>query len=465
MTDINSSLFRAYDIRGIVDEALTDDAAYKIGRAFASYVQTHAKTHAPTICLAYDGRHSSPKLHAIMTKAFIESGADVLDLGCGPTPMLYYATHTLQAAGGLMITGSHNAPQYNGFKMMCQHTTLFGEAIENLQTLANDQSKWISGNGKVQSHNIHSSYLSSLTRAFNVASTHYLPAIAWDPGNGAAGDILRQLLIMLPGRHLLINGAIDGDFPAHHPDPTKPENLQQLIDIVKRDHYDFGVALDGDGDRIGVVDQHGNILWGDQLLYLFAKDALTQNASATFIADVKTSQAFFNEISKHGANAMMWKTGHSLIKAKMEATNALIAGEMSGHIFFKEHYGIDDALYAGVKLFDLVARKGQPLASLLKEYPRMYATPEIRINCADEKKPMILSAISKALASSKAEIITTDGLRVHTDEGWWLLRASNTEPVLVARVEAYKADSLPKLYAELENLLAPHALSLPKFCD
>lgn len=452
----DNSIFREYDIRGQVGKTLSEQDAYLIGRAFASNAN---RVSAPEkICVARDGRLSSPAMFEAVCKGVIDAGMDVLDIGLGPTPMLYFAAHELKAAGGIMITGSHNPPDYNGFKFILRNKAFYGEEIQALKTRA-QSGDFTLGEGVRHIHDVRAAYLQALVEAYN--GTREL-TIAWDAGNGATGEIMQALCADLPGTHTLLNEAIDGTFPAHHPDPTVPENLEQLIAAVKAGKLDAGIAFDGDGDRIGVVDDEGGILWGDQLLMLYAADILKDRPGATIIADVKASGALFEEITRLGGQPLMWKTGHSLIKSKMAETGAPLAGEMSGHIFFADRYhGYDDALYAAVRLLGLLSRSGKKLSDLRKALPQRVNTPEIRFECDDVRKFDVIVEVKARLQTAKAEFSDVDGVRVTTPDGWWLLRASNTQPVLVARCEARDAAGLERLRGALRGELVLCGVSLP----
>ena len=443
---LHQSILRAYDIRGIVGETLREDDAYSIGRAFASYVINKSGKSSPEIAVAFDGRESSPIFADKLSKGIEEAGAKVKTVGIGPTPMLYFAVRSKNLDGGVMITGSHNPPEYNGFKFMLAKEAMFGQEIQELGRIIERES-FVSGKGERENINVTEDFLTTLLSAFSSNSTNSKPLkVAWDAGNGAAGDITAALCRKLPGNHILLNEKIDGTFPAHHPDPSEAKNLEQLIDVVMREKCDLGIAFDGDGDRIGAVDDRGRIIWGDQLMILYAKDVLEEKPGATIIADVKASQSLFDEIKRMGGNPIIWKTGHSFIKSKMLETGAALAGEMSGHIFFADkYYGYDDALYAAVRLLNLLAKSGRKFSELVNELPQMHNTPEIRINCPDERKFLVIEEIKLRLTSSGANFSDIDGVRVMTEEGWWLLRASNTQAALVARCEANTLENLVKM--------------------
>jgi len=379
-------------------------------------------------------------------KGIMDSGVNVVDVGLGPTPMLYYAAYTMKAAGGIMITGSHNPPDHNGFKFVFQGGPFYGKAILSLRTIA-ENGDVTEGKGSLETRDVRQPYVDTLVKAYD--GTRPLN-VAWDAGNGASGEMMTAMCDRLPGMHALLNAKIDGTFPAHHPDPSVPENLQQLIATVRKTGMDAGIAFDGDGDRIGVVDDEGEILWGDQLLMIYSADVLRERPGATIIADVKASGALFDEIARLGGQPLMWKTGHSLIKSKMAETGAPLAGEMSGHMFFADkYYGYDDALYAAIRLIGYLSRSGQKLSDMRKALPQRVNTPEIRFACDDVRKFEVINEVKARLLKDGASFIDVDGMRVTTDDGWWLLRASNTQPVLVARCEALDQAGLERLQSDL----------------
>lgn len=452
---LHPSIVRAYDIRGVIEETLFPQDAYAIGQALGTYTSRHSSNDSPRVCVGFDGRLSSPELEESLVKGLQTTGAEVIRVGRGPTPMLYYSTQLLEADAGVMITGSHNPPNHNGFKMMVGKLPLFGEQIEEIAQLiaAND---FKTGHGSVYYENIEKEYLERLLHSFDSS----LPPlkIAWDAGNGAAGEILEKLVSHLPGEHIVINSEIDGTFPAHHPDPSVPENLEQIAEIVKKEQCDLGLAFDGDADRVGAVDNLGRMISGDHLMMLFSRYILSKVGSGTIIADVKTSQLVFDDIAAHGGTPMMWKTGHSLIKTKMAEIEAVFAGEMSGHIFFKEHFGFDDGLYAALQMVNITAGTSQPLSNVIDTLPICLTTPETRIDVPEARKFVIIDEVKARMHGQKGEVDTIDGLRVTHPYGWWLLRASNTQAALVARCESKTEEGLEKLKAELCQQLAESAI-------
>jgi phosphomannomutase len=461
MTDahtLDATILREYDIRGIVGSNLNPEDVQAIGHGFGTFI---AKDGGKSVAVGYDGRLSSPDLEAAVVKGLSAAGLHVYRVGRGPTPMLYYATHVLEADAGLMITGSHNPPDYNGIKMTLGGKSFFGADIQKLGELiaAGD---FVDGDGSDEMRSVFDDYVARLLSDYR--GTKDLK-IAWDNGNGAAGEALEALVAGLPGVHLLLNEKIDGTFPAHHPDPTVEANLHQLKELVLREGCDLGFAFDGDGDRIGLIDSQGRVLWGDQMMVILAREVLNDLPGATIIADVKASQVFFDEINRMGGNAVMWKTGHSLIKAKMHETGAPLAGEMSAHIFFKHrYYGYDDALYAAVRLMSIVASTDETLDHMLDAMPQMLNTPELRFDCPEERKFIIVEEVAMRLKSfSGIAVHDMDGVRVQSDDGWWLLRASNTQAVLVARCESTTVDGLNRLKGVLSDQLRQSGLEPPAF--
>ena len=451
---------REYDIRGIVGQTQGAADAFAIGRCFGSLV---LETGGKNVVVGYDGRLSSPGLEAALVDGLKASGLDVIRIGRGPTPMLYYATTRLRAAGGIMVTGSHNPPNYNGFKMMLGGKPFFGPQIRRIGDMAASGDVVAEAAGTDLSIDIAADYAARVAGDYDGGERQL--KVVWDNGNGAAGDVLQRLVQILPGHHTVLNGIVDGNFPAHHPDPTVPANLVQLIATVAEQGADLGIAFDGDADRIGVVDDEGQILFGDQLLIVLGRDMLARHPGATIIADVKASQVLFDEIARAGGKPLMWKTGHSLIKAKMAETGSPLAGEMSGHIFFNdEHwYGFDDALYAAVRLLGIVARLNSRLSAVHDAMPKVINTPELRFNCDDRRKFGVIEEVAARLQQAGADVAAIDGVRVNTPDGWWLLRASNTQAVLVARCEASSEAGLDRLKAALVTQLEASGLPAPDF--
>ncbi|MBM3645329.1 MAG: phosphomannomutase/phosphoglucomutase [Alphaproteobacteria bacterium] len=450
-----STILREYDIRGVVGKTLHVADARAIGRAFGTLVR---RKGGKRVALGRDGRLSSPELSGACRAGLQAAGVDVVDIGTVSTPMLYFAVWHLETDGGIMITGSHNPPDFNGFKMMMGRKSFFGEDIQTLGRVA-AAGDFESGAGKVEEKNVLADYAARLLR--DVKPGRKLK-VAWDTGNGAVGVSIRAVVDKLPGEHFVLNEKVDGTFPAHHPDPTVPKNLEQLAAEVARRGCDLGIAFDGDGDRIGAIDGKGRILWGDQLLVLWARDVLKTRPGATIIADVKASQVLFDEVARAGGKPLMWKTGHSLIKTKMAELGAPLAGEMSGHIFFADtFYGFDDALYCGLRLLNIVAAGSQSLAEMRDGLPQPINTPELRFDCEDRRKFGVVEEVKARLKAAGTNMSDIDGVRVNTPYGWWLLRASNTQPVLVARCESADQGGLDRLMGDLKKALAASGVTLP----
>ncbi|WP_100260181.1 phosphoglucomutase/phosphomannomutase PgmG [Qipengyuania seohaensis] len=447
------TILREYDIRGVIGETLGADDARAIGRTFGSMLR---ESGGKRVAVGYDGRVSSPMLEHALVEGINAAGCDAVRVGLGPTPMLYYAEasdHDID--GGIQITGSHNPPNYNGFKMVFQGRPFFGKDIQELGRRS-EAGEWSDGAGNVEDRDIVDEYVSRMITALDGIDAEALEGIrvGWDAGNGSAGPALEKLVARLPGEHHLLYTDVDGEFPNHHPDPTVEENLADLKKLVSAKSLDFGVAFDGDGDRIGAIDGVGRVIWGDQLLMIYAEDLLATMSGATIIADVKASTALFDHVEKCGGQPLMWKTGHSLIKSKMKETGSPLAGEMSGHVFFAdEYYGFDDALYAGVRLLAASARLGRSVTELRSAMPNMINTPEMRFQVDESRKFAAIEEVKDRLANSDAQVNGTDGVRVNTDDGWWLLRASNTQDVLVARAESDTQEGLARLMDQIDEQL------------
>lgn len=452
------TVLREYDIRGIIGETLGADDARAIGRGFATLLR---RAGGSRVAVGYDGRVSSPMLEHALVEGLTASGCDVVRIGMGPTPMLYYAEASAEDVhGGIQITGSHNPANYNGFKMVFQGRPFFGADIQRLGEMA-ARGEWDNGAGAIEDRPVFDAYVERLLEPLTGLDRTALEdlRIGWDAGNGAAGPALERLAARLPGEHHLLYTEVDGHFPNHHPDPTVEENLADLRALVADKKLDFGVAFDGDGDRIGAIDGQGRIVWGDQLLMIYAEDVLARHPGATVIADVKASRALFDHVAAHGGQPLMWKTGHSLIKSKMKQTGSPLAGEMSGHVFFADtYYGYDDALYAGVRLIVAAARLGRSVTELRGAMPAMINTPELRFQVDESRKFAVIGEVKARLAGTDAVVDDTDGVRVTSDDGWWLLRASNTQDVLVARAESESEAGLARLMAQIDAQLAASGL-------
>ena len=453
------SILREYDIRGVFGETLGPDDARAIGRSFGTRV---ARVGGKRVVVGYDGRLSSPILEHALVEGLNASGIDVVRIGLSATPMLYYAAASIpDVQGGIQVTGSHNPANHNGFKAVLEGAAFYGADIVDLGRIA-DEGSWVSGTGQTETVDVMDAYVSRLLCGLEGIDQTLLEglSIAWDAGNGAAGPVIEALTARLPGRHVLLFTSVDGHFPNHHPDPTVESNLADLADAVARGRLDFGLAFDGDGDRIGAIDGLGRTIWGDQLLAIFAEDVLKTSPEATIIADVKASGALFERIAELGGRPQMWKTGHSLIKSRMKEVGAVLGGEMSGHVFFADRYfGFDDALYAAVRLMATTVRLGKSVTALREAMPVMVNTPELRFTVDDARKFEIVDEVRTRLHAQGAQMNEIDGVRVDTPDGWWLLRASNTQDVLVLRAESRTTQGLARLLAEADGHLAASGIS------
>ena len=427
---MNTNIFREYDIRGTVGDQLTDQTVATLGSSIGTFF---ARNGARRIAIGYDARKSSPGFSDILTRGFNECGIDVVLIGMVPTPVLYHTVFTKDVDGGVMITGSHNPPDHNGFKICLGKATLFGSQIQEIKDIAL-LGAFERGEGSVESIEVLGDYCVDIVSKIEMGARRLKVVV--DAGNGMGGVTAVPVYEKLGIELIKLYTEPDSNFPNHHPDPTVTENLQDTIRAVDYNRADIGLAFDGDGDRIGVVDENGRIIWGDELMILLSRSILQTNPGATIIAEVKCSQNLFDDIEKHGGTAVMWKAGHSLIKAKMKETNAALAGEMSGHIFFADRfYGFDDATYAGARVLEILSKTDKPLSDLLSDIPPTFSTPELRVDCADERKFEVVAAIANHFASTN-EVITIDGARILFEHGWGLVRASNTQAILVLRFEA-----------------------------
>lgn len=453
------SILREYDIRGVVGESLEAADAHAIGRAFATVLH---RAGGSKVAVGYDGRLSSPMLEKALVEGLIASGAKVVRIGMGPTPMLYFAEASQpDVDGGIQITGSHNPRDHNGFKFVLGGHPFFGDDIQRLGAMA-AVGDWEAGAGQSEDRLVQDAYVGRMLQGLSGLPSERLAKlrIGWDAGNGAAGRVLEQLTSRLPGEHHVLFTEVDGRFPNHHPDPTIEANLADLKALVLNEKLDFGVAFDGDADRIGAVDATGTVVWGDQLLAIFAQDLLRRVPGATVIADVKASRVLFDAIAQAGGKPLMWKSGHSLIKFKMQETGAQLGGEMSGHVFFADDYfGFDDGLYAAVRLMAVVARTGRSLADMRQALAVTVSTPELRFPADEARKFSVVEEVRARLVAAGAQVVTIDGVRVVTEDGWWLLRASNTQAVLTARAESDTPEGLERLVGEIDAQLALSGLS------
>lgn len=443
---LKPTIFREYDIRGVADAELLSPDIVQLGRAIGTYLQRHA---GGKINLGRDVRLSSTRLRDAMMAGLKASGCDVTDVGVVPTPLLYYSVFHLKAEGAVMITGSHNPPEYNGFKVMAGTATIYGEQIQEIRRII-EKDEFAAGEGSESSYDIVAPYVEEIPKQFDFKRRI---KVVLDAGNGTAGPVVHQIYKKLNVDAVELFFEMDGRFPNHHPDPTVEKNLAHLKAAVAEHHAEFGIAYDGDADRIGAVDENGNVIWGDQLMLIYAREILTRKPGATFIGEVKCSQVLYDEIRRLGGNAIMYRTGHSLIKAKMKEEHAELAGEMSGHIFFADrYYGFDDALYASLRLVEIVSQSGKPLSAQLAGLPKMVSTPEIRVDSTDEAKFDIVKRVADYFRG-KRETVDVDGVRVLFEHGWGLLRASNTQPVLVMRFEAENEDLLKEYQREVDQAL------------
>jgi phosphomannomutase/phosphoglucomutase len=444
---LSRAIFREYDIRGIAGKDLTEEAAGLVAGAYAAFLAE--KGVKGSVAVGRDNRPSGEKLHAALVAGLLASGIDVVDIGIVPTPLAYWSQHKLDVVGGIQITGSHNPPEYNGFKLGLGKTSIYGADIQHLHDLA-VAGNFPRGKGSVRKEDVIDGYVADIATRVGRLSRDLKVVI--DCGNGAGSLVAPRLFPKLGIAPSFLFCESDGTFPNHHPDPTVPKNVEALIAAVKKDRADIGIAFDGDADRIGVIDDNGEIIWGDYLLIIYARDALARTGKGQAIVfDVKASQALPEAVEKAGGIPVMWKTGHSLIEEKMHETRAPVGGEMSGHMFFSEgFYGFDDALYGAARLLHIVADSGKSVSDLLADVPRFVSTPEIRIDCPDDSKFGIVEEAKKYF-SAKYEVITVDGVRVLFGDGWGLIRASNTQPVLVMRFEARTREQLEKIQSEMQG--------------
>lgn len=444
---VSANIFREYDIRGLVDTELTEETVAAIGRGFGTYSLRHGNR---VLAVGRDVRLSSDRFFARLTEGLLSTGCDVIDVGVVPTPLLYFSLFQLPVQGGVMITGSHNPSDYNGFKLCVGKETIYGQEIQKIRQMieAND---FVTGKGTMSTRDdviaLYQDYVTShvkLARPLRVVI---------DAGNATASLIAPQLLRAMGCTVIELYCTPDGRFPNHHPDPTVPENLVDLIKTVREEKAELGLAFDGDSDRLGVVDNFGNILWGDQILMILARDVLKRRPKSTVIFEVKCSKTLEDDIRKRGGVPIMWKAGHSLIKGKMKETGAAVAGEMSGHLFFAdEYFGYDDAIYSATRFLRITAESDQPVSDFLKDVPKTYSTPELRVDCPDDRKFAVVEEVRKHY-TGKLPTIDVDGVRVNFGDGWGLVRSSNTQPILVLRFEADTEERLKQIRSEMESVV------------
>jgi len=442
---MNPAVFREYDIRGIAERDLTDAFTRSLGRTLGTFWARKGKKR---VGLGRDCRLSSPRLHEQLLAGLLETGIHVVDIGVVPTPLLYFAVFHHDLDGGVQITGSHNPPGDNGFKMMIGKASLYGADIKTLRSMVEAEDYEISGGGTVEQVDVLPAYTGFIKGNIRLARTNLRVAI--DAGNGAGGPTALAAMHAAGISPIPLLCEMDGRFPVHHPDPSEPHNLEMLIETVRSKNLDLGIAFDGDADRIGVVDARGDVIWGDRLLILLSRDLLKHHPGAAVLGEVKCSQTLYDDIAKHGGRPILWKTGHSLIKAKMKEEHALLAGEMSGHIFYADRFfGYDDAVYAALRLLEILAETDRPLHELLADVPSTFVTPELRVDCPDEQK---FDVVAKVLEHYKKthRVVDVDGARILFEDGWGLVRASNTQPVLVMRFEAQTEARRDELRAQVE---------------
>ena len=443
---MNPNVFREYDVRGVVGTDLNEEFVFDLGRAIGTYA---AGYKIKKMTIGRDCRLSSDDYHNFLIKGLNSTGIEIIDIGLCATPMLYFSIRHLNVEGGVMITGSHNPPEFNGFKICIGNDTIYGENIQKLRKIM-EIGQYVTGNASSSFQDITAAYQNYLFD--NVQITRKIK-VAVDAGNGVGGKFALPILQRYGCEVIPLYCEPDGNFPNHFPDPTVEENLADLIKIVHDQKADLGIAFDGDADRLGVISDNGEIIWGDKLLLLFAREILKQKPNATIIGEVKCSQVLYDDIKKHSGRAIMWKAGHSLIKAKMKEEKAVLGGEMSGHLFFADRYfGYDDAIYAAIRLLEILSQTGQKMSELLSDVPQTFATPEIRMDCADDKKAQVVERIKKHFQNNPG-LIEIDGVRIPYEDGWALVRSSNTQPVIVLRFEASSASSLQRIRNEVEKLL------------
>jgi phosphomannomutase len=457
-------ILREYDIRGIVGQNVTDADAWAIGASFGTLVR---RSGGNRVVVGFDGRHSSPALSAAVVEGLKIAGVNVERLPLGPTPMTYFAAKDRQFDGGIMITGSHNPSEYNGFKMVLQNKSVFGATIKEIGRIASE-ADWIQGERGTETElDIREEYIQRILKDYIPRAEGKTPVrVAWDAGNGATGALLRSLVDRLPGEHHIIFDEVDGDFPNHHPDPTVDKNLVDLQKLVAEKKCDIGIAFDGDGDRIGIVDENGKVIRCDLMMILYAQDVLKKHPGATIVGDVKCSPIMFDEIKKMGGKPLMWNTGHSLIKTKMAEENAPLSGELSGHIFFSDSwYGFDDGLYCAIRMLNLLNQADGALSSMLCHVSEVCSTPEVRLEVDESDKFAIVDRLTakvreKAEAQDNIRLIDIDGIRVEYDFGWWLIRASNTQNCVTVRMEADTEKNLTAIYDSVQDILRTENLDL-----
>ena len=454
----NKTILREYDIRGTVGKDLHLKDSLYLGKSFATFIK---QLKLKNVVVGYDGRTTSLELENHLVKGLMSKGIKIYRVGLVPTPLLYYSMYKLNLDSGIMVTGSHNPPNYNGFKMLLKNKSIVGKDILKIAKISLKGKFCKDSKGRKIKKFMSKNYLNFLLKLIKIPKNI---KVAWDPGNGSAGKIIYDLTKKINGKHFLINEKIDGNFPSHHPDPTIPKNLKQLIKLVKTKKCDVGFAFDGDGDRLGVVDNKGNIVWADKVVAFLARDVIKNKPKAKIILDIKTSQIVLDEIKKLKGIPILWKTGHSLIKKKMKEIKSVFAGEMSGHIFFGDsYYGFDDAIYASIRFLNLYTTLNRPLSVIFKELPTSYTTPELRFPILEAEKFLIIKKLKAQLKKEKKKFIAIDGVRYTTKDGWWLVRASNTQSIIVARCESFNKNNLRKIKKSLKENLKKSNFIITKF--
>ena len=442
---MNTNIFREYDIRGIVGEQLTDETVTLLGKAIGTFFNTNG---AKRIAIGYDARESSPRFCEMIRNGFESTGCDPVLIGMVPTPVLYHTAFTKDVDGGVMITGSHNPPDHNGFKICLGTATLFGSQIQEIKEIALN-GQFSEGSGTTSRMDVLADYISDIVSKIDIGKRKLKVVV--DAGNGMGGVTAVPVYEKLGIELIKLYTEPDSNFPNHHPDPTVVENLEDVIAAVRESGADIGIAFDGDGDRIGIVDEKGRIIWGDELMILLSRNVLAAKPGSTIIAEVKCSQTLYDDVEKHGGTAIMWKAGHSLIKSKMKETNAALAGEMSGHIFFADRfYGFDDATYAGARVLEILSNSDLKLSEMLADVPKTFSTPELRVECPDEIKFAVVDRIAEEFIKTN-DVITIDGARISFENGWGLVRASNTQAILVLRFEADSEQDLKEIRSAVEK--------------
>jgi phosphomannomutase len=444
---LDDSVLKQYDIRGVVDKTLSERDAYFIGRSYGTLIKR--KYHRKTCVVGYDGRHSSEAYSRRLMEGLLKCGVDAIDIGLASTPMVYFAVQFLRADSGIVVTASHNPPEYNGFKMLLDTGPIWDRDIRELGVYSAG-GDFAQGNGSIRTSSIKEDYLKLIFGILDKNVDGRLK-IAWDCGNGVMASIMEDVIRGIPGKHSIICGTVDGDFPNHSPDPSVEKNLEMLRDSVIGNGCDFGIAFDGDGDRIGLLDNKGTFIYGDQLLAILARDFLRHNPGEKVMSEVKASKILYDDIAKHGGIPFMWKAGHSSQKTKMKEDNIKLAGETSGHIFYGENHNYDDALYASIKLINFVSTDNLRLSDILESFPKTYSTKEIRVHAGDKRKFEVVEEIVARIRKSERNFVDIDGIRVENGDGWWLVRTSNTLPEITTRCEALTEEGLASCKAELKK--------------